>query len=344
MALLFIDGFGHYSQPYIIKKYEIFNSNTGTAWLDISPTGGRRGDPCLRLNNGGHVAKVIDPVPTAIAGFAFYSATGQQTTVNSYTEICSFREGIYHHVTIHLTGDGTVYAYNVITTTLLGKSAPGKLQLDAWHYVEVKCTVSDTAGVVQVKIDGELILDLSAVDTRNGGTGLIDNVRIHGNSVNKWFDDFYICDTSGTINNDFLGDVYVDTLFPNAVGSYTQFTASAAADNWTLVDEATPDTADYVSSATVGAKDTYGLTNLDATERNIYGVQAMALVHKDNPNYRQSAILLKSGTTEVEGAAFTLGNGVAKYDKVLKELDPATAAAWTATGVNALEVGTTVKA
>ena len=73
------------------------------------------------------------------------------------------------------------------------------------------------------------------------------------------YDDVYICDTTGSVNNNFLGELTVEHLRP-ASDDTAQFLGSDAnsTDNWALVDEAgTYNGADYVASSTVGQRDLY---------------------------------------------------------------------------------------
>jgi hypothetical protein len=102
--------------------------------------------------------------------------------------------------------------------------------MNQFNYFEIKATIHDTTGSIELRINGVPALNLVNQDTRNAGTGVVNAIRIGGtNSFGPiWaMDDLYICNTSGSTNNDFLGDIRVDTLYPNADGTYSQWTPSA---------------------------------------------------------------------------------------------------------------------
>ena len=86
--------------------------------------------------------------------------------------------------------------------------------------------------MVELRLDGAPLLSFTG-DTRNAGTAEIAMVRFSnhhissGNRHTLRLDDVYVCDTSGGRNDDFLGDVKVVTLRPNADTAQADFTPSA---------------------------------------------------------------------------------------------------------------------
>ena len=94
--------------------------------------------------------------------------------------------------------------------------------LNQWHYFEVKVVCHDTAGYYQVRIDGVTVLSGTNVDTRAGADTRF--VRFRMDEYYQYMDDIYICDTDGTANNDFLGQILVEAIFPNADGDNSDWT------------------------------------------------------------------------------------------------------------------------
>ncbi len=94
----------------------------------------------------------------------------------------------------------------------------------------------------------------------------------------------------------------------------------------------------YVASSTVGAEDLYGFGSLSSTPSDIAGVKVSALMRKTDSGARTVSVQIKSGTTEVSGAAQAPGASYA-YFAAYADADPNTGAAWTATGVNSLSAG-----
>ena len=72
-------------------------------------------------------------------------------------------------------------------------------------------------------------------------------------------------------------------------------------------------------------------------------VQLATVARKDDAGSRSLRAVLKSGATTANGATRVLGTSYALYDDRF-EVDPATGAAWTKVGVDALEAGVEVVA
>ncbi len=93
-----------------------------------------------------------------------------------------------------------------------------------------------------------------------------------------------------------------------------------------------------VASSTVGAEDRYSFGALSSTPSNIGGVKVSALLRKTDSGARTVSVQIKSGSTEVAGAAQAPGTSYT-YVAAYADTDPNTGAAWTATGVNSLSAG-----
>jgi hypothetical protein len=102
--------------------------------------------------------------------------------------------------------------------------------------------------------------------------------------------------------------------------------------------------ATYVSSSTVGQTDLYGIASIGVTPASVIGVTTRALAQKTDAGTRNIGVQLKSGGTTSNGTSTALA--VASWGWVWRNdlVDPATGAAWTATGVNNLQPGVTVTA
>lgn len=341
MALLFIDGFDHYATADLGKKWTfVFGSSS------IDATRGRRGTGAFASLNGGNMRKVIPASSKLIAGFAWYPTNAVENATSTFC-IITFWDGGTEQIGIYPTADGGfgILRFASGSPVILGKSAGGVFQLSAWNYVEVKATFHDTAGAVEVRCNGVTILTLANVDTRNGASGAANQVKIgaeSGTNIWSYYDDFYVCDATGTMNNDFLGDVRVESLYPNADGTYSQFVPSTGTAHYALVDEATPNTTDYNIGMNVGDKDTYALGSLvPIASEIIYGVQVNAALAKDDAGSKAAATMIRSGAADATAAPFAL-TITQKYASNVYETDPNGGAAWTASAVNALEAGVIV--
>jgi hypothetical protein len=144
--------------------------------------------------------------------------------------------------------------------------------------------------------------------------------------------------TTGAVNNDFLGDVTVTALYPSGAGTTSGWTPSAGS-NYQNVDE-TPanDDTDYNSTATLNAKDTYAMQDC-AAGADIRAVQILAAVRKGAEGPGQVKLVTRSSSTDYDGAAQGIGGTSYSYVREIRETDPATAAAWSESGWNAVEIG-----
>lgn len=220
---------------------------------------------------------------------------------------------------------------------ILGTSAPGVFPASAWTYIEVKVTVDDSAGAVDVQVNGTNVLSLTGLDNQQTGNNYITRYGL----ATGLYDDHYLADTSGPApGNDFLGDVKVETLYPNAAGDSADFTPSAGS-NYQNVDEPQTNDGDttYNESSTTGDIDLFNLDSLVTTSGTVFAVQQHMAARKTDGVVREVRHKLKSGSTTVDGATVGLGTSYQQFHGDIEELDPDTAAAWTISGVNALQIG-----
>ena len=137
----------------------------------------------------------------------------------------------------------------------------------------------------------------------------------------------------------------VVTLRPNADTAQADLTPSAGSAHYALVAEAPDDDGDttYVEGGTIGHKDLYGYQDLTGAPAAIMAVQLATVARKDDAGSRSLRAVLKSVATNANGATRVLGTTYALYDARF-EVDPATGAACTKAGVDALQAGAEVVA
>lgn len=337
MALLFMDGADHYATADLYNKWTNFWG--GGANLSINATAGRRGGGALQgLNDSRGPEKTVTTASdTCIVGFAYKSAALPGGTV----EFIHISDSSVQHITVNITVAGLFEVRRGATFgTVLGTSSVG-LTAGIYTYVEVKVKISDTVGTVEIRLNGSAtpILNLTGQDTRNGGTAGWSRVGV-APSINStgYIDDLYIADAAGSLNNDFLGDVRVDAHYPTANGNTGNSTPSTGTDRAATVDETAPNTTDYNTLTAINDKDTLVLANLIPTGSVIKGIQTSAYALKTDAGAASLALVTRSGGTDYDGASVALATAY-NYVNEVRETDPATAAAWTETNFNALEIG-----
>ena len=346
MALLFMDGFDHYSEIlYGSMKWD----NTLSVNCTYYPTYGRRGGGMIALVgttgtypeylyktlNGNHA--------TIMVGFAvtFQHSTPPPTQAQSFLKLC---DGSTDHIYLRLNVTTRYLEVVRAPSTILGTySVP--LSDGVWYYIELKATISDTVGSIQLRINEYLALNLSNQDTQNGANPYINKIAIAGWTPTSYrhcganFDDLYICDDSGASNNDFLGDCRIDVIRPNGAG-YTTNWAPSAGSNYQCVDDALFDNGtDYVSETTVGDIDSYTFSDLPVGIADIKGIQTNVFAARtDSGVNTKLKPFLRPVSTNYEKTEATLTISYRDYNEIT-ELNPETGLAWTKSTVDAMEAG-----
>jgi len=347
MAWRFGDTFRHYGTATVpLAKW-----NGGFSRYAIKTTGGRDDGPCLELNfgtfgvRGWFAAANTDTIDEMVAGTRFKPADAPVT-------IMQFRHFANNavHVTIGLDSLQRVCAWRGTQTSGVLLATGRAIPLNSYTYVEAKVKVSDAAGTVEVRLNGSPTPEfaLTAQDTCTGVTPLITHFSLGhyaptlADSISSIYSsfhcDFYLCDTTGPDNNDFLGELRGDLMLPDAPGANQDFTPSTGSDHEAVIDEVPPSATDYLESSVTGDKDTHTVTPLTGID-NIVAVQINNWFFKSDAGYAAGRSLLVSGATEDTGVTLA-----APLDPIYQldswELDPNTSAAWTLANLNAIEIGT----
>lgn len=338
MTLLVMDGLDHQSTA----------PRTGVTY-DVSPTfgTGRFGGSAAGFGSNLGCRYSITSTGTVVVGHA------RRTELSNSNSLVVLRGdgGGTAHLTLMALPNGTIEVRRGSTTgTILGATAPAVLTAGVWAYIEVKATLSDTVGVVTIRVNGAEVLNLTGQDTKNAGTGTtFDSVGVTSTGSagsGNLIDDIYVLDPNGSAPyNDFLGDCKIETIIPSGNGSSSQLTGSDgnSTDNYLLVDERPASTTDYVQSATVGHKDLYAFTDLTTASGSVLAVQTSALALKSDAGSANIKIVERSSVgTERDSASIPLvaSPGVWVSTGPLT-VDPANAT-WTISSVNDAQFGAKV--
>ena len=335
MALLFFEGFDHYGNGSTIPTASKWGLVDTHSTLCNADSGSARTGLCgARIS---YAAEMITQPFTVSGGVILGFAMRNRDSWN-LKEIFQIYESSTLHLSLVVDATGKLLVKRGDGTTLA--TGTTVLALNNWYYIELKATIHDTTGSFTLKIDGTNELTASSQDTRNGGTGVWDRIRLQGaGSFNYDIDDIYICDTSGSAPwNDFLGNCKVDMLMPQTGnGTNAGLTPSTGTDHGALVDENGPNTTDYNSSATVGTKDTYNYPSLALTGI-ILGIQTNLYAAKSDAGARTICAVVRAGGTDYDGAAVSPLTTY-RYFTEVRQINPNTGVAWTSSDITALEAG-----
>lgn len=329
--LLYFDGFDAYITAQMYQRL----TSGGAATI---ATPGRHGSAgCLRIgDSNGWVQKVFGGTASeVIVGF------GVQNSIAVSREMVTLQEGATRHISLRTGTGGELQATR--NGTVLGATAAGTIVVGVWNHIQLRVVIHDTTGVVEVRLNSVVVLNLTGIDTRNGGTGYVDTVLwgqagLLGSDNAMLIDDFWVVDTTGAVNNGFLGDCRAQTLLPSGVGNAATWTPSVGS-NYANVDDASPNSdTDYNSSATAGQIDTFAYGDLTPTAGDIKAVQHLLYARKDDAGARTVRPVTRIGATDYVGASVNVADSYA-YAVDIDEVSPATAVAWTLAEVNAAEFG-----
>lgn len=245
---------------------------------------------------------------------------------------------------IRVNSNGSITALRK-NTTALGTSPTGLFTTSTWYHFEFKVTIA-TVGSVEFRINGVTVWTLSSVDTQDRNEGTWDGFRMFQMGNFTVYDDIYICDGAGTTNNDFLGDVVVETLFPASDGSFTDWTPSAGGPHVALIDDApftaVIDEADYVQSNADNALElfNYDALSAGAQGQRIYGVQVGSFARLTDFIARdmKNVTRLKDINDEVS-VNDKVREDIPHFQLVLFENEPANGVPWKFRDVNKAQFG-----
>ena len=339
MAILFTDGFDSYGTTTgtnLLTRWQF--ATVPNSFSTTTPYG--VGKSHLPVQSGASDTSRImfTATPTVTVGAAVYP--NSLGTSGQYP-LFGLLSGTTWMVGLVAMSDGSILVSRMTaqnSATTIGQSAARRIKLNTWYYIEFSVTISDTVGTVEVRVDGETVLSLTNVDTRNGTPTTVDTLYLgaNGSGVTNpvLVDDLYISDSITPV-----GPLRVYTLRPNLDTAQKDWAPLSGANNYAMVADTTIDgDTSYVQASTVGNYDLYDVGNLTPTSATISAVNHLVWARKTDATTRAINLTTKSGATTTDSANTTLSASYVGYNK-LYETDPNTGSAWTVSGVNALQIG-----
>jgi hypothetical protein len=223
-----MDSFDHYQTADVTMKYEF--ASGAAIQADYS----RHGGYGLCLEQSGYVYKTIDEQNEWISGFAF--------RFNDYPGGSKYFFALKDvgdpQIRIYMNADGTISIWRSDAAELEKSSLT--IPTGTWVFVEVKVVIGNSGSWV-VRVNEVTYLSGTG-DTQASANAYANVIALYGQQAAgyaNYFDDFYVCDGSGSMNNDFLGDIRVEAIFPDDNGDHSDFAGSDgdSTDNFELVDE-----------------------------------------------------------------------------------------------------------
>lgn len=335
MALLFCESFDHLAAGDLNRKYDtVGGSNT------IST--GRFGSALHTTNQGDTLRWQISTVGDFfIIGCAWYQSDAVATNTPG---IWALLDGTTIQVDLRVNALKQLVITRNGTTLQTGTTI---MSSATWYYIQAKILIANSGtwevllnGATELSGSGDTQQSANAQATVFGLGGIFSGSSNFGQTMR--IDDVYLCDDLGGVNDDYLGDVRVEAIFPNGNGNSSQFDGSDGnqVDNYLLVDENDPgpdDDTTYVQSADVGDKDTYAFGNLASSTGTVYGVQILPYARKTDAGSRSICTVARLSGTETDGPNQALST-TANYLFDMRETKPG-GGSWTISDVNSAEFG-----
>lgn len=328
MSIVFMDGFDHYGNNDVAMKWD-----SGSTTITSRGTGVYGVGQCLvGTASNRTITKTLTSQATWIICF-HVNFTGLP---GSDTAFLTLRDGATSHVDLRITAAGAIRATR--NGTSLGISSSGIISTGTWYWLCAKFTIDDSAGVVEVHLNNSSVLSLTSQDTRNGANASANNFQVTTPAAGAQVDNLVVLNTAGSSLNDIPTEEWrISTQTATGAGNSTQWTPSAGS-NYQNVDDATSIDSDstYNSSSTAGHTDLFAIGNFDSGV--VRAVQTCITARKDDGGTREIREKCRSGSTNYSGATQAISSSYLTY-RELREVDPATAAAWTLSNLDAAEFG-----
>lgn len=348
MSLLFIDGMDLYGNNADLQAAGW--SLVGPSGISVDLSGGRHGNGSIKIKGGSNINRpiVTGAVPVLIVSFA--------------AKIDSLAHAVDEKILEFYTNSGVdLVSYYTINTTgqLVGKdfndttvdSSPvGTVKEGVWQFFEFKTIISNSSGVIQAKVNEDLVVDATGLDTKPGTEEIFDKFVIHGASDDSSFgvtiDDIHAIDSAGAYWDDYIGDSTVDTLLPNSDdatdAAWLSFPSQVAGSEYLNIDDPEPGSDDgdstYNYSNSPADDSLYGFDDLSNTPQQIFAVQLSLSARKSDAGTRTVKHLFK-GDTKIAEAAFSPNTSYELHRKIRERSADSSPVAWTKSKVDTLLAG-----
>lgn len=324
-----IDGFESYVTAQLGLDWPI---NSSSDILTTSPTTGLQH---LRTQAQGFVQRAFSSnAATCLMGAHF-----QIDTIGNDRFLMVLFDNGTEQVDLRLDASGHLKVNRGATN--LGISSAVILPATKYH-IAWKIKVHGSTGTFEVRVNDVVVTSGTGVNTSATGNAYATDYRLgffsggNGAGANLYWDNVYVYNGNGT----FPGDVKVEEAIVNGNGSQQDFTASPAVSHVLNVDDASPDSdSTYNAGGTSGNIELYTFAAFTTLTGTIHAVQTTPTMRKDDAGARTAKSIIRISGTDYLGATdYSLGNSYLTLPEIW-ETNPATAAAWTQSGLNAAEIG-----
>lgn len=338
MAMLHMDGFDSYANTSDLS-FEYVNSGTV-----LTLTGGRFGGGAFQIaSTSGQI--LSRPMPGSLVevwvGVAIYSTY----TANNPGVICEFKSAAGIEASFLYNGStGLLQATTGEENSVLGSATITGIS-NSWHFYEFHYKYDGSAGIMELWIDGEQLINVTGVNTtRNAGQTIVTTSfgSLGFNCMSGYYDDIYILSLTDGGNITRLGDSRIVTLLPSSDAGPNDGTPSTGTDHFACVDETHWSTSTFLTMTnTSGQEELFGMSDLGSSPANVWAVKVLTYAEKSDAGAASLEMVVKSSSTSAVAGSTALSTTYQSYEGIF-EIDPNTSAQWTGAAIDAMKCGVQV--
>lgn len=323
MANLFIEGFDQYPTGTLGL------TQTGVPWLrtgtntsiSVSSTNPITGLNSLEYSTAsspsGEWFRAFSPTTNEVyfGAAVIITATGA-SVANNYFGV----RGTLEDFGIFVNSSHLVVARRGSSTIETATTHP--LSTGVKHYLEARVTGT----TYEARVDGVVVASgsMTNIGTINGAC-IRKGSAVPG--LNLRIDDMYYNDTSGTINNGYLGEINVVSLFPDADETPQDWVPSTGSTAWGILDNS-PNTTDYVEGQNAGDKLTVSFPGIGFSVTDIHVVQTAVRLNKSAAGANENVVTVHNGSGSASGSPVSPAEATYAYFYTTLDVDPDTGLPW----------------
>lgn len=335
MALLWADGFGHYgtSARFVSSGFYVYTTNDSSEPLQIgSGANARTGSYYWDASNqvftnwyGGRM--IFGGRDTLGVGAAFLFNTVPNGGYNCFMFVADNKDNF--QCSLRPNADGSLSAISGKDGAEYGRTSAGLIVAGAYPYIEMKVHSHATAGTIEVHINNIPRLILTGLNTAPAGNTHLDGIMCgrNGGGANGTYcqaiADFVIWDTTGTLNNDFLGDRRCYTFFGTADGPTQDWTPTGGGSAFSQIDNVPYDAAQNISATTIGDVSNFDHAAMATNVSQVAGLNIFVTGNKTDAGTCEITPQVVSSGDVGSGTPIVPGTGLAVYNSII-EADPHT--------------------
>lgn len=338
MAIIFSDGCDNYtSDSHLLTNWDDYHSS-----VVVTSSGGRFGGGSIGALSGTQREFLTKTFPELLGTpsvTGFFNFSFKYTDASETGNIIElFNSGSSSTPQLNLgISSGTLTLYRA-DNTFLANQTGSSLAANTWYHIEIMFVAHDTTGRFQMKVNGVDVFDFTGDTLLSAGVNNYSVLKFGMPSA--VYDDFIIYTSTGDAPTTFFGDCKITTVRPTGAGNSSDSTAVGAASRHEAVDETVSDgDTTHVTLSANDDQDLYAMGDITGTP-TVHAVVVKAVCRTDSSDVRTLQNTVRSSTTEAQGTSTTIVAGSA-FKTIMHPfiVDPNTASAWTAAGVNAMEAG-----